>query len=139
VPHSTGKAYELVTKWRRRLLSAVGSAEPSGLIRPNIQLLIVGARDAAALADVIGRIAADPSVTWCARVNGPARLLVATRGETKEERAQVDRLETMISREGLDCVQLRVDHVMEVAELEHYALTLNSPPRTPSLPRPKSS
>jgi hypothetical protein len=75
-------------------------------------------------------------VVWAARLDGPtaARLLIAGRSGTANERDQVDRLEAMLSAEGLECVQLRVDRVMEIAELARYAATVTRRPPAPELP-----
>jgi hypothetical protein len=133
VAHSPGEAYVLVPRWRRRLEKAIGSADPRGLLQPGLRVLIVGGRDAGALADVMADVAALPALVWCARVDGAARLLIATRGETVEERGQVDRLEAALGRAGLDCVQLRVDRVLELADVDRYARTLAVRPPQPSL------
>jgi hypothetical protein len=141
VAHATGRAYELVHDWRPALVEATGSAAPRGQIEPGARLLIVGGRDAAAVAGVIAAVAADPVVVWAARLDGPpqARLLITARGETPADRDQVDRLETVLAAAGLDCVQLRVDRVLELTELERYARTLTRRPPAPELPRASSS
>lgn len=135
--HTTGRAYELVQNWRPALTEAIGSDAPLGQIIPGGRLLVVGSRDPAALQRVIAAIAADPIVVWAARLDGPARLLVSARAVTSEEREQVDRLEALIAGEGVECVQLRIDRVMELPELEKYARTLKRRPVTPELSPPR--
>ena len=50
-----------------------------------------------------------------------------------------DRLEARMVAEGLDCVQLRVDRVIELAELEKYTRTLTRVADVPGLVARSSS
>lgn len=131
LPHTEGAAYELVDEWREELLDAVGAEAPRGQLEIDQRLLLVGARDAAAFARAVAAIAADPAVLWATRIDGPARLLVATRGATADQRNQVDRLEAMLARDGLDCMQVRVDRVMSLRDLIGFAKILVRVPRRP--------
>jgi hypothetical protein len=128
VPHTRGHAYELVEKHRFSLLSSIASEAPRGQLEPERRLLLIATRDAAAFARGVARIAVDPVVLWAARVDGPARLLVVLRSDTTAQREQIDRLEAALNDEGLDCIQLRIDHVMELDELTKYARLLKPGP-----------
>jgi DNA-binding MarR family transcriptional regulator len=132
-PHSRAQAYELVESWRPALLESIESDAPRGQLLHGRRLLLVGARDAAALARIAPAIATDPIVLWAARVDGPVRLVIAVRGDETSERAQVDRLQVVIEAEGLECVQLRIDGIMELAELREYAKVLSVPTPVPEL------
>jgi len=132
VPHARGQAYELVQKHRPSLLEAVASEAPRGQLEPERRLLLVASRDGAAFARAAAMIAADPVVLWAARVDGPARLLVLLRSDTTAQRNQVDRLESALGVEGLDCIQLRIDRIMELGELTQYAHLLERGPQPPA-------
>ncbi len=134
VTHSTGKAYELDEKWRPALEEAVESADPRGLLQPGLRLLVIGGRNGAALRNVVVEIAALPVLAWCARLDGPARLLVAARGETPADRDQLDRFEAVVASEGLDCLQLRIDQVLELADVDRYARHLTAATQPPAIP-----
>jgi hypothetical protein len=134
VPHSEGRAYELDDQYRAELIDAIGFDVPRGQVLPGSRLLVVAGRNGSALARVALSLAAAPVVMWMARVDGPARFVVVTRSGTPEEKTQVDQLEASIADEGLECVQLRVDRVLEVGELTAYARSLDKKPRPPELP-----
>jgi hypothetical protein len=134
VTHATGRAYEFDDAFRPELVEAIGSDVPRGQVLPGSRLLVVAGRNGSALTRVALALASAPVVMWIARVDGPARFLVATRAETPEERTQVDQLEGSIADEGLECVQLRVDRVLELSDLTTYARSLARKPRPPQLP-----
>jgi hypothetical protein len=133
VPHAVGSAYELSPEWRNELIAAVGSAAPPGLLLPEMRLLLVGARDTAAFARGLQVAVADPRVVWAARLDGPARLLLAVEAEDAAEREHVDRLESILSSEGLDVGQLRVDRLLDVESVVSYARELGARPH-PAIP-----
>jgi hypothetical protein len=133
-PHAKGQAYEFADAFRAELVEAIGFDVPRGQVLPGSRLLVVAGRNGSALARVALALAATPVVMWAARVDGPARFLVIARAETPEEKTQVDQLEASIADEGLECVQLHVDRVLDLSELTTYARSLAKKPRPPELP-----
>ena len=121
VKHARGEAFVLAPKWRRSLDKAVASAHPRGELRVGLRLLIVGVRDAGAVAEPIATAANDPRVVWAARLDGPARYVLALHVSSPEHVDQVDRLQAGFVSAGADCYQVEVSEVMDLGRLAKHS------------------
>jgi hypothetical protein len=121
VPHARAEGFVLAAKWRRALDRAVAAAHPDGQLRAGLRLLIVGVRDAVAVAEGVQLAAADTRVVWAARLDGPARYVLAFHVSAPEHLGQVDRLQGAFTAAGADCYQAQVTEVMNLPRLAKHA------------------
>jgi hypothetical protein len=63
----------------------------------------------------------DPRVVWAARLDGPARYLLALHVTGPEHVDQVDRLQAAFAAAGVDCYQVEVAEVMDLTRLGKHS------------------
>jgi hypothetical protein len=126
VERTRGAAFQVRPKWRRALDRTVQAAHVAGRLTPGLRLLVVSAGPG--LTDALAIAAVDPAVVWACRADGRARLVVATEATSVEQVDQVDRLESIFTGAGLDCIQLAITEVMTQPRLVEHARTVAGRP-----------
>jgi hypothetical protein len=131
VEHARGEGFLLRKEWRKPLAKAIAAAHPVGLLTPGLRVLLVSGGQPAAVGDAIRAAVAEPEVIWGARVDGPARFILAVRAGAAAE--QADRIQAEITQAGAECLQVVVTGALDRPRLARYATTIAERSHIPAL------